>query len=202
MATKERRGSATARWLQRSPDLSVLVVAAGADRGYSRRAQVRLHFRPSVMPPLLKYWLPVLIWLGVIFIGSSDMMSAEHTSRIIAPLLRWLRPDISPETIATVQFYVRKAAHLTEYAILAMLLGRAMARGVGKWSGAIAVFVVIAAGVVAAADEYHQSFVQSRTSSPGDVLIDICGAIVGLPLFQWLRNLRSAGRDSVEPTSA
>ena len=53
------------------------------------------------------------------FFGSTDLMSAEHTSRILTPLLRWWNPDISPAAIAQVHFFVRKAAHLTEYAILA-----------------------------------------------------------------------------------
>jgi len=43
---------------------------------------------------LFKYCLPVVIWLAVIFVGSTDLLSAEHTSRIIAPFLRWLNPDI------------------------------------------------------------------------------------------------------------
>ena len=77
----------------------------------------------------LKYWLPVVIWLSVIFIGSTDVMSAEQTSRFIAPFLRWLKPDIAPETIAQIHLAIRKLGHLTEYAILAMLFLRALRRG-------------------------------------------------------------------------
>ena len=44
----------------------------------------------------LKYWLPLLIWLGVIFVGSTNVMSAEHTSRYIVPFLLWLKPGMSP----------------------------------------------------------------------------------------------------------
>src|SRR5437762_14140264 len=73
----------------------------------------------------LRYWLPLLVWLGVIFFGSTDLMSAEHTSRFIVPFLRWLKPDISPETLASIHFIVRKCAHLSEYAVLALLLLRA-----------------------------------------------------------------------------
>src|SRR6266699_7301111 len=80
------------------------------------------------MKSFLKYWLPLLVWLGLIFIGSTDLMSAEHTSRIIGPILRWFRPDISAETVMQVQFLVRKTGHVTEYAILAMLIWRALRR--------------------------------------------------------------------------
>src|SRR4030081_2707248 len=82
-----------------------------------------------MMKSFLRYWLPVVAWLGVIFVGSTDVMSTEQTSRIIVPFLRWLKPDISVEAIGLVQFSVRKAAHLAEYAILAMLLWRAVIRG-------------------------------------------------------------------------
>jgi len=126
--------------------------------------------------------MPAIVWMAIIFLGSTDMLSAEQTSRIIGPLLRWFQPDMSAETIAQLQFFVRKGAHVTEYAILAMLFWRGLHRGTNvqmKMSNlAGAVWFVCA--LFAASDEFHQSFVRSRTSSPIDVMIDICGAIVGL----------------------
>jgi VanZ family protein len=132
----------------------------------------------------LKYWLPVLIWLGFIVVGSTDLMSAEHTSRIIAPLLRWLKPDISAEAIAQVQFVIRKLGHITEYAILAMLLWRLLRLGTNLQMKMSILFITVWTGcaILAATDEFHQSFVPSRTASPIDVMIDICGAIVGLAI--------------------
>ncbi len=187
------------------------------------------------MQRLLKYWLPVLIWLCLIFIGSSDLMSADQTSRIILPMLRWLKPDISMETIAQVQFVVRKCAHMTEYAILAMLLWRAAYRGTNlkmkvspdsakpgssfskravvereiQTEGAgrptlvgstgcpwvrsrsiLAVGVWVVTTLVAATDEYHQSFVLSRTASVTDVMIDSGGALLGLLVCAKLMRVR------------
>jgi len=139
------------------------------------------------MKSFLKYWLPVLIWLAIIFIGSTDLMSAEHTSRIIGPILRWFKPDVSAETIARVQFFVRKAGHLSEYAILAILLWRALRSGV-RWQMKMSILffvAVLACAIFAASDEFHQSFVPSRTSSPHDVMIDICGALLGLAIC-WM----------------
>src|SRR6266404_1741376 len=113
------------------------------------------------MQRLLKYWLPVLVWLCFIFIGSSDLMSAEQTSRIILPFLRWLKPDISMEAIAQIQFVVRKCAHVTEYALLALLLWRAVYRGTNLKPKTSILFIVVwlACAVFAASDEFHQSFV-------------------------------------------
>ena len=136
------------------------------------------------MRSFLKYWLPVLIWIALIFIGSSDLMSAEHTSRIIGPILRWFNPNISVETIARVQFFVRKAGHLTEYAILAALFWRALRRG-ASWKTKMSIlFLAIWFGcaIFAATDEFHQSFVPSRTVSPIDVMIDVAGALIGLTI--------------------
>src|SRR5438874_11524765 len=81
------------------------------------------------MKSFLKYWLPVLIWLGLIFVGSTDALSAEQTSRFLVPFLRWLDPQISGGTIAAIQLALRKLGHITEYAILAMLLWRGLSAG-------------------------------------------------------------------------
>ena len=134
------------------------------------------------MKSFLKYWLPVLFWLGLIFLASTDLMSAEHTSRIIRSILRWFNPHISAASIARAQFFVRKAAHLSEYAILAVLFWRAL-RGGSAWAAKLSflfVITLLVCAAFAASDEFHQSFVRSRTSSMRDVMIDIAGAFIGL----------------------
>jgi VanZ family protein len=145
------------------------------------------------MKRFLKYWLPSLIWLGVIFLGSTDLMSAEHTSRFVVPFLHWLRPEISAETIGSIQFVVRKFAHLGEYTILALLLFRAVIWGTNlkRSMGILYASVWIACLFVAAADEFHQSFVESRSASVRDVMIDSGGAILGLLIGASLVTRRS-----------
>jgi VanZ family protein len=143
------------------------------------------------MRQFLKYWLPVLAWMVFIFIGSTDLLSAEHTSRFIGPFLRWFAPDISEATVSSVQLVVRKCAHLTEYAILAGLLFRAFRRHQPRIGRALAMSFVIAA-IYAALDEFHQSYVASRTGSPWDAMIDSAGALAGV-LIYWraIRNRKS-----------
>ncbi|MFN2541582.1 MAG: VanZ family protein [Chthoniobacterales bacterium] len=138
------------------------------------------------MKSFLKYWLPLIAWLAIMFVGSTDLMSAEQTSRIIGPLLRWFKPDISMEAITRIQFFVRKGAHVTEYAILAALLWRAC-RGNDRWRTTSILFLIAwtACAVFAVSDEFHQSFLASRTGSRGDVMIDIVGAFVGLTMC-WI----------------
>src|SRR5437868_995902 len=72
------------------------------------------------------YWLPVLIWMAVIFSASSDRMSFQHSSRIIGPLVHWLLPNLSEESLYKLVLFIRKGAHLTEYAVLALLVWRAL----------------------------------------------------------------------------
>jgi VanZ family protein len=138
----------------------------------------------SSMRTFLKYWLPVFIWLGVIFAGSTDIFSTEQTSRYLVPFLRWLDPQISLSAIATVHFALRKLGHLTEYAVLAALLWRALhnARNLRAKMATLFVGVWVACTIIAVSDEFHQSFVASRTVSPYDVLIDVCGALIGILL--------------------
>jgi VanZ family protein len=128
--------------------------------------------------PLLKYWAPVIAWMFLIFVASGDLMSAEHTSRFLIPFLRWMAPGISPATVASIQLLVRKGAHVTEYAILAALLWRAIHQRQAGWRAAVV--ALIAAAIYASFDEFHQSFVPSRTGTPQDVVIDCCGALLGL----------------------
>ena len=138
----------------------------------------------------LKYWLPVLIWLAVIFVGSTDLMSAEHTSRFIGPFLRWFVPDIPDATVVSVQFFVRKCAHLTEYAILATLLCRAARPSIARpWRAAFLAFFVAAASAVL--DEFHQSFVASRTGNAVDVAIDCGGGLIGVVIYRSLGRTRA-----------
>jgi VanZ family protein len=73
---------------------------------------------------------------------------------------------------------VRKGGHLSEYAILAASLYRALRR-LGP--------AFIVAAIYAALDEFHQSFVATRTASLWDVAIDCLGAIIGLLVYSALR---------------
>jgi VanZ family protein len=129
--------------------------------------------------------------MGVIFVASSDTGSFEHSSRFIEPLLRWLFPTASSETIGLMHHFLRKAGHFSEYAILALLTLRALrlSRPQRSFLNAVAIALVVAAGY-AATDEYHQSFVPGRTAAAGDVLIDTAGAVTALAVVTLWRRPR------------
>ena len=68
---------------------------------------------------------PLIIWMAFISFASSNEFSADNTSRVVRPLLLWLFPNITEESLRLVHFLVRKAAHITEYAVLGWLAARA-----------------------------------------------------------------------------
>jgi VanZ family protein len=122
--------------------------------------------------------------MAIIFAGSTDLMSAEHTSRIIVPLLHWFVPNMSPLTVVRVEFFLRKAAHVSEYAVLAVLLYRAFVHTVFQSRRALSAgIVLLSCAAYAASDEFHQSFVPSRTASLRDVMIDVFGATLAVLLY-------------------
>jgi VanZ family protein len=137
----------------------------------------------------IKYWLPVLAWMALIFSASGDRASFSRSSRIIGPLMRWVFPALSDEAVHAIVVSVRKCAHLTEYAVLALLLWRALrkpSRGDARpWQWREAGFVLALTALYAAGDELHQFFVPSRQASVWDVSLDTLGGAVGL-LGLWL----------------
>ena len=130
---------------------------------------------------------PLILWLVFIAFASSVEFSAENTSRIIRPLLLWLFPNITEGRIAFVHFFTRKAAHVTEFAVLGLLSARAfslssqyMLRRMWFLAGSL---LVVAWALL---DEFHQSFVPSRTASFYDSLIDIAGGLTALIGYAYM----------------
>jgi VanZ family protein len=133
---------------------------------------------------LVKYWLPLLVWMLVIFSASGDPGSFQRSSRIIGPFVHWLFPHLSDNAVHDVVVIVRKGAHVTEYAVLALLLWRALrkppSQSVPSWQWSEAGLALGLAALFAATDEIHQAFVPSRQGSVWDVLLDTTGAALAL----------------------
>jgi VanZ family protein len=126
--------------------------------------------------------------MAVIFSASGDTRSWQHSSRIIAPIVRWLFPSLPDDSVRTIVFVVRKGAHLTEFAILALLTWRALRQPIPgqsrPWRWSLATQVILLVMLYAASDEFHQRFVPHREASVVDVLIDTTGAVLAL-LSLW-----------------
>jgi VanZ family protein len=103
----------------------------------------------------LKVWLPVIAWAAVIFVLSSI-------------------PSLN-SGLGTWDEVLRKCAHVTEYAILGLLLLRAFGQELPAFVVGIA---------YAASDELHQHFVAGRHASPVDVAIDAVGLVIGIVVLR------------------
>jgi VanZ family protein len=126
--------------------------------------------------------------MALIFSASSDANSFERSSRIIGPLLHWLFPQMPDDTMHFIILLVRKCAHLTEYAVLALLLWRALRKPMKDnprpWVWREARFALLIVALYAASDEFHQIFVPTRTAQVSDVFVDTAGGAGGL-LALW-----------------
>lgn len=141
------------------------------------------------MSRYLSRWSPPLVWTGVIFLLSTDNFSNESTGSILRPLIKLLLgPFYSEELGEIIHFCVRKASHVTEYAILAVLWYRAVNAGLRGWGVEAAVTAVLLSAGYAALDEFHQTLTASRGGNPVDVLVDSTGALIGIGIV-WSCNL-------------
>jgi VanZ family protein len=135
-------------------------------------------------------WLAVVLCITAIWIFSGESFSAASTSGLLEPLLRWLYPEISWRAILRAHFFARKAAHVTEYAVLAVLTFRALRLSLDVSTPRLVGLAMGLVVAVAAPDELRQSFLATRTGSLADVAIDFAGGALGVGLIvafhRWL----------------
>jgi VanZ family protein len=136
-----------------------------------------------------KYWLPVILWMGFIYWMSTDTFSSQNTFSWVEIVLRFWVPNISFQEMVSLHTLIRKTAHVTEYFVLGLLLFRTFRGGsTSSWSWRWPLFAVIVVALWAASDEFHQSFVSSRTASAADIALDTAGGILAqFVAFLWHR---------------
>lgn len=138
---------------------------------------------------------PLLLWMCFIFAASTDAGSADNTRPMVSSILRRLLPavarQLSPETVDRIDWNIRKTAHITEYALLAVLAYRAVTFDRPTFRNRDVLLPLLISVAYAASDEYHQSFTVTRGAAAADVTYDSFGATIGLLLCLWhrLRNL-------------
>lgn len=141
------------------------------------------------LPIKLLSFLPALLLLFLIFgfsaqdgeaSGSLSFQISLYLVQLFSPLLPTaLSEDVLLERAELIHIFVRKAAHMTEYFLLALSLQLPLAAWFSKvlsWKKRI--FIGFFSTVIfAALDEFHQSFVPGRSGNFTDVCIDSIGAI-------------------------
>jgi VanZ family protein len=126
----------------------------------------------------LRYWLAPLLLSAIILGAANDRLSGPETAGVLERAIAAMRVHVSPGAIDAANFFMRKAAHLTEYALLSALWFRAWRGERRGWRRDWAVLAVVLAIAVASADEWKQSFTVEREGTPRDVVLDGCGAVL------------------------
>ncbi len=117
------------------------------------------------MTKLIRLWLPVLLWMGAIFIGSS-----------IGPV-----PQVGGEETDKV---THRLAHVIEFGVLGALVLRATSQGKPPTKREVLLTLAIV-GLYGASDEFHQRFTPGRASEGLSVLFDVAGGALGVWVYRW-----------------
>ena len=139
---------------------------------------------------LLKAWIAAILWLILIAIESTALLSSQNTSRILYPLLHYMF-GMDWNDFDVWHFYIRKSGHVIGYAMLSFLLFRAWratlrATSNAQWTLRWAAIAIVGTALVASLDEWHQSFIPSRSGRWQDVVLDTCAGIAAqILIFLW-----------------
>ena len=145
---------------------------------------------------MLKAWIALILWLIVIAIESTTYLSAQHTSRILYPVMHFLF-GIDEAGFEPYHFFLRKTGHVFGYGMLSFLAFRAWretlpATGNPRWTLRWSGIAVLMTALVASLDEWHQTFIPTRTGRRQDVVLDTCAGIaVQAILYAWLKGSKS-----------
>jgi len=141
----------------------------------------------------LKAWIALILWLIVIAIESTTYLSAQNTSHFLYPVLHFLF-GIDEAGFEPYHVFMRKSGHVFGYGLLSILLFRAwretLISSTGtKWMFRWANIAVLGTCLVASLDEWHQSFLPTRTGTVRDVILDTCAGIAAqlalLFYYRW-----------------
>lgn len=135
------------------------------------------------------YLLPSILWMmGIFFFSHQPAELSNENNFFIADILRTCDLELfTSMDYDILNLLIRKAAHITEYFILFMLLYFAIKK-LSQYRERILKDSILRASIstilYACTDEFHQLFIQGRAGRIQDVLIDSMGIVVGI-LVIW-----------------
>jgi VanZ family protein len=149
----------------------------------------------------------VAAWAAVIFILSTKGFSVVWSQRLLGVPLRLLALSLPYPTLLRLDLIVRKLAHVPIYAVLTLVLYRALRPSTeNSWHSRSAFISILGSAVYAASDEFHQLFVPGRHGSVSDWCVDMTGAVLGVSVvYLWAWLLSAKGKrcaDRTESTEA
>lgn len=137
----------------------------------------------------LKKWILLLLWMLIIFLFSNQPHSGTTTHNMIKTYVS------SNDLVTTLNFIIRKSAHVMEYLIL-FLLTHSLLKEYQTNSKKIIVLSLIFCFLYACSDEYHQSLVPGRTSQFKDVIIDITTPTLITSIYLLSKNTKTSKKST------
>ena len=157
---------------------------------------------------VIKAWIAAGLWLGLIAFESTDLLSAHHTASFLYAVLKYVFGPVDLVKFAYWHAIARKAGHIVGYGILSVLLFRAWQvtlpfSWMPRWSWRWAQLSVYGTVLVASLDEWHQSYIPSRTGTWHDVALDGSAGITAQILLYFLvRGWRREASSSTAESAA
>ena len=150
-------------------------------------------------PNLLRAWWPAFVWTGLISFESTDLFSSDKTSSMLYTLLTRLFGEINLYDFLIFHHYLRKTGHVIGYGMLCLLLLRGWRATFGQTRAMLrrtALLSWLGTVFVATMDEWHQSYIPSRTGTWRDVVLDsVAGLVFLLAAYFWLRRSKKVAPD-------
>lgn len=137
----------------------------------------------------------------LIAIESTPYFSSANTSRLLYPLLHFL-VGMDPFRFETWHHYFRKTGHFVGYFTLSVLLFRAWRATLPShsvWMLRWAAIAFLMSAFVGSMDEWHQTFLPSRTGLVSDAILDSCAALVAQIVVFLFVHLRRSKKPQDEP---
>ena len=139
------------------------------------------------------WWLEAAAWMGIIFSFSGDSFAASRTLTVLQYCNDLFHLSLTKETLLLLNWTIRKTAHFGNYFVLGLLVYRALAGGLFRFTLRCACWTLLVGLLHALLDEYHQSFTHFRTPSLYDSGLDFAG-VAAAQVFILLRSVFSPTR--------
>lgn len=150
----------------------------------------------------LYIWGPAVLAAIVIAVESTSTFSADNTSGWLRPIVQAVLGTLSDARWALLHHLIRKSGHFGGYGGVCVAFVRAWlwhdlpraAHNLRRWRGLAVLRGLACTALIASLDEWHQTFLPTRTGRFADVVLDTCGGAVAcalLALLFWRRDASS-----------
>ena len=141
-----------------------------------------------------------MVWVALITFESTDFFSSQNTGSMLYALLTHLFGTIDLYKFLILHHYLRKTGHVVGYGMLGLLLLRGWRATLDQDHSKLGRTVLLSwlgCAFVASMDEWHQSYIPSRTGTWRDAVLDsVAGLFFLLVAYFWLRHSNASRRDA------